>query len=202
MSTVPRLHPAIILAVLGLVLLAVGTPFISYWVSFLILGKVSVIARLLQTSAHPFFPLLPGLTVGGVLVLLGILAGRRGTGMTSWVSTLVGGVMIVTSILAMWFLSLLALPRFQIHPLPFDATKWAQADCDTTRVRQQMLADLNTRIEGLSQEQVIALIGEPTDGKSSYCLGPEPHVLPVDREFMQILYTRDGRAAELKISAN
>ncbi|MBI4032446.1 hypothetical protein HY374_01940 [Candidatus Berkelbacteria bacterium] len=197
-----RLHPALVFAVLGLVLLTLGTPFISYWVSFFILGKVSVIARLLQTSAHPFFPLLPGMIAGGAVLVLGLLVGRRTASSMALAGTVLGGAMLVVSVLSVWFLSLLSLPRFQIHPLPFDAAKWAQADCDTTRVRQQMLADLNTKIEGLSQEQVTALIGEPTDGKSSYCLGPEPHVIPVDREFMQVLYTRDGRAAELKISAN
>lgn len=202
MSATPRLHPALVFAAFGLVLLALGTPFISYWISFFVLGKVSVVARLLQTSSHPFFPLVPGMVAGGFFLFLGLWSGRRSVGPMAWGSTVLGGTMLIVSVLTVWFLSLLALPRFQIHALPFDVTKWAQADCATTRTRQQMLADLNGKIEGLPQEQVVALIGQPTDGKSSYCLGPEPHVLPVDREFMQILYTRDGRAAELKISAN
>lgn len=197
-----RLHPALVLGALAIALMIIGAPFVSYWVSFFLLGKISVVAALLQKSSHPVFPLLPGFIAGLSLVGIGLTLGRRMSTAASWAFTISGGVVLMTSVLAMWLFSLVALPRFQMHAITFDATVWAQADCGTTRVRQQMLADLKSKIEGLNQEQIVALIGEPTDGKSSYCLGPEPHVIPVDREFMQVLYTRDGRAADLKISAN
>lgn len=203
-SSMPRLHPVVVLAIVALLLVALGTPLISYWVSFFVLGKIAPVARLLQVSAQPIFPMLPGLCVAAVVLAGSLLIGRRGESVraVAWFGAGLAGVMVASSVLAIWFFALLSLPRYQIHPVAFDAAKWAAADCATTRVRQQMLADLDDQLKGKTQAEVKALIGEPTDGRTSYCLGPEPHVIAVDREFMQVLFTRDGLAAELKISAN
>ncbi|MGI6103007.1 MAG: hypothetical protein ACOYBJ_00055 [Patescibacteria group bacterium] len=194
-STVVRIAVVVSLAVLA--------PLISYALSFFALGQFAPFARLLQVNSSPLFPLLPGVMVGLLAIGFGWWQFRRQPGSVRGSIILWGGSgALLSSLFVLVFALLLALPRFSVAQRPFDAEGWRAADCSQSRVRQQMFAGMREVVLGKTQAEVEAILGQPTDGQRSYCLGPEAHVIPVDREFMQVLYDRNGRAAELKVSGN
>lgn len=192
-------------AIAGATLAAIallGSPLISYWLSFFILGNVPFYARLLQGTGHAFWALLPGILLIILAVILGWRALKQGrSSAVRWLAA--AGIALASHVLVLWFLLLLVMPRFQIHQIPFDQAKWARVSCqDNTRVRQQMLASLKSQLVGKAKAEATALIGSPDDGQRSYCLGPEAHIVPVDREFLQLVYDREGKVVDFKISGN
>lgn len=186
-----------------LVIFALSAPFFSYWFSFRVLGIFSPIARLLQANSHPVYPLIPAITVALIFLIIGVVLtthpDRKITG------SVIAGASVLTlamTISTLWFAALVIAPRFGISQIPFDAAVWKNADCTSSRVRQQMFSGLERALYGKTSEEIEALIGLPSSGESSYCLGPEAHIIPVDREFLQILYDRNGHAVDFKVSGN
>ncbi|MBI2590106.1 hypothetical protein HYW32_03760 [Candidatus Berkelbacteria bacterium] len=203
MNTVQKIHPLMFTGGFALALITLGVPVLSIWFSFFVLGKISFFARILQINSYPLFSLAPGFILGVFIILIGLVLARKQNELAlRWVTALVGGTIITSTIVAFWVMLLIQMPRFQIYQIAFEQTRWNQSSCNYSRVRQQMLSDLRTRAQGKTKAELEAMIGRPTDGQNSYCLGPEAHVIPIDRVFMQPIYSRDSRVTDLRITAS
>lgn len=181
--------------------LILGSPLLALWLSFFVLGRIGPYGQFLQTNSSPFVALLPALLTGALLLTTGWWFVRQGKSSGRLVQG-VGASVLVFNLLAGWFLTLLIMPRFNLSQVPFDKAAWDASDCYNDRTRQRMLVNLRETLRGKNREQVLATIGQPSDGRSSYCLGPEAHIIPVDREFMQPTFNAQGQLVDLKVTGS
>lgn len=182
-------------------ILALGLPLLSLQLSDTILSRLPIIKSFIQVNGQVTASLWPALIIGALLLFIGLKRRNKLTHEPSWLVAGSAGA-IVVSLALIWFQFLAVQPSFPMSQRPFDAETWKRAGCGTSRVRQTMIVDLRTKVQGLSTSEIENLLGQPESGDQSYCLGPEPTILAVDRLLMLVLYDRSNQAIDVRVSAN
>src|SRR3990167_2030866 len=139
--------------VLGLILaggfaaiVVLGSPIISLWFSFFVLGRLSAIGAQLQTHSSPIVGLLPAFLLGLALLGCGWWLSRKNATF-ELMSQGLGMALLVCNITAFWMMTLVIMPRYDLRQISFEKTAWDHANCYNDRVRQEMLVDLRTQLD-------------------------------------------------------
>jgi hypothetical protein len=185
--------------------IGLGIPALSISLTYSFLINIGFLSTTIQKTGSPLISLFPGATIALICLGIGFYFVKTNSIKKHPLSNilfLIGTSGIAATIVSLWMQTLFLRQDFTVKQTSFNTKTWHNAGCGSSRVRQMMLTSMIQQIRGMTPQQVTALLGTTEVGEASYCLGPEPVAIPTDRLVLRVLYDAQGRAADVRISAN